>query len=308
LPVERPAARSPHGQFRESPAEPHVEYGTQLLAPDVRRRCLPPTRGAPSGMSSGPLYELSQILEDGSQSYFRAPALMHVYRSRLGDFVRGDNVTIASDVLVTGLHAGTHVDALSHVGVVGEDGVAHARADVPDVLPPFFNRGVLIDVSALCEDDFEIDSAVIKGHLDAHHLEIRPHDVVLIHTGWGSRWGDVAAYGGADSRPPGLSMDGAAWLAERRVAAVGSDTPALEPVSTQLGVHRTLLYENGVYIFETLSLAALAADGVREFWFIALPLRLRGATGSPVRAIAVAPSGAHLSDIANAVIRGAIRE
>jgi kynurenine formamidase len=69
-----------------------------------------------------------------------------------------------------------------------------------------------------------------------------------------------------------------------------------------------LLYENGVYIFESLSLAALAADGVREFWFIALPLRLRGATGSPVRAIAVAPSAAHLSDIANAVVRGVIRE
>jgi kynurenine formamidase len=118
-------------------------------------------------------------------------------------------------------------------------------------------------------------------------------DVALVRTGYLSAWPDpdrLAAHRGA-----GPDLSAARLLAERGVVATGSDTETYEvqpapdrgtPANPQ-PVHTLLLIEAGVYILESLDLEALAAAGVREFLFVALPLAIRGATGSMVDPVAV---------------------
>ncbi|HUZ51055.1 MAG TPA: hypothetical protein VMU94_00800 [Streptosporangiaceae bacterium] len=89
-----------------------------------------------------------------------------------------------------------------------------------------------------------------------------------------------------------MGQAGAGWLAQRGALAVGADTIAFERLApgnghTLLPAHRVLLVENGVYIIEALALEELAAASVHEFTFVLAPLNLVGATGSPVRPLAV---------------------
>ena len=98
---------------------------------------------------------------------------------------------------------------------------------------------------------------------------------------------------------PGVSEAGAKWLAVRQAHCVGADTIAFERLAPGAGhsllpAHRVLLVEHGIYIVEALALEGLAADRVHEFAFVLSPLALVGATGSPVRPLAVVadPAGA----------------
>jgi len=91
---------------------------------------------------------------------------------------------------------------------------------------------------------------------------------------------------------PGVGEAGAQWLADHRVHAAGADTIAFERLApggghSVLPAHRVLLVEAGVYIVEALALEELAADQVREFTLVLVPMNLVGATGSPVRPLAV---------------------
>jgi kynurenine formamidase len=96
-------------------------------------------------------------------------------------------------------------------------------------------------------------------------------------------------------RGAGVSAAGSRWLAERKVKAVGADTMAWDvigPTDPELGVtlpgHVLLLVRAGIPIIENLNLEELATAKVYEFGFVCLPLKMRGATGSPVRPIAIA--------------------
>jgi kynurenine formamidase len=123
----------------------------------------------------------------------------------------------------------------------------------------------------------------------AREVELRPGDVVLVRLGSGAWWADRPAYEAAG----GLGADASAWLVEREPLAVGADNlawdvPGLEePGIGTLPGHVLLLVRAGIYILESVYLEQLAADGVREFAFVCLPLKLRGGTGSPVRPIAL---------------------
>src|SRR6185437_15539719 len=87
---------------------------------------------------------------------------------------------------------------------------------------------------------------------------------------------------------PGPALEGARWLSQRGVFAAGSDTVAFEKVpDAAMPVHVHLLVESGIHIIECLNLEELAAAGVREFLFVALPLKIRGGTASPIRPVAV---------------------
>jgi kynurenine formamidase len=226
----------------------------------------------------------------------------------LPGFMSGpDNVAFVSELMVASMHTGAHIDALSHV-TAGADCRWHgghaAAAELGDfgprtgdgaALPPFVCRGVLVDVprhrgvDALAAGE-RIDWADIEGALG--HTELRRGDAVLIRTGYMRWWGldeqAAAAHAGA-----GIGMEAAERLARAEVLLVGGDTESLEQQPSEapdnaLPVHVRLLVEAGVHICELLYLEDLAADGVSEFLFICLPLRLRGATGSMVRPIAVA--------------------
>jgi kynurenine formamidase len=159
-------------------------------------------------------------------------------------------------------------------------------------------RGVLLDVAralgvTCCHPGYEITPGDLARAADAAGVEIRRGDVVLVRSGWGQRFDEgPSAYLGTESGVPGVGEDGAWWLAERGVRAAGADTIAFERLEPGRGhallpAHRVLLVESGVYIVEALHLEAVASAGVGAFTFVLSPLKLVGATGSPVRPLAV---------------------
>jgi kynurenine formamidase len=206
----------------------------------------------------------------------------------------GEARTSASALLVMAEHSGTHIDALCHQA---EDLVLHgglrvdASVQTPhgftalgtDTIEPMLARGVLLDVAR--------DAPLPPGHaVSAAELEEAAASVVvLVRLGAGALWADRPAYEASG----GISAEGSAWLAERRPLAVGADNLAWDvpdvrdPELGTLPGHTLLIVRAGIHIVESLNLEALAADGVREFAFVCLPLKLRGGTGSPVRPLAL---------------------
>jgi kynurenine formamidase len=92
----------------------------------------------------------------------------------------------------------------------------------------------------------------------------------------------------ADGHAPGPSLAGARWLSQKQVFAAGSDTLAFEKIpSTTMPGHVHLLVESGIHIIECLNLEELAAAQIKEFLFIGAPLKIRGATGAPMRPLAL---------------------
>ena len=127
----------------------------------------------------------------------------------------------------------------------------------------------------------------------AQGVSVERWDVVLIRTGLLRYWPDPQQL--ADHRGAGPDLSAARWLVETGVVATGSDTETYEvqpapdrgtPANPQ-PVHTLLLIEHGVYLMESLDLEGLAAAGVREFLFVALPLAIRGATGSMIDPVAI---------------------
>ena len=126
-------------------------------------------------------------------------------------------------------------------------------------------------------------------------VEVRPWDVVVIRTGYMGFWPDADRM--AEHKTAGPDLSAAEWLLERGVVATGTDTETYEvqpaPAET-LGepanpqpVHTRLLIEHGVYLMESLDLEAIARDRVYEFLFVALPIKIAGATASMVDPVAV---------------------
>ena len=122
-------------------------------------------------------------------------------------------------------------------------------------------------------------------------LSFKPGDVVLLRTGWGAFFEDVARFE-SQMHGPGPGEQGARWLSGKGIFAAGGDTINFELVpSRTMPVHVHLLVESGIHIIECLNLEQLAADRVYEFAFVASPLKIRGATGlahTPVRAESIA--------------------
>ena len=211
-------------------------------------------------------------------------------------------VAWASDVVSMGMHTGTHIDSVFHMS---EHGLLHggrqaAEHETPQgglQIPgtantrPMLGRGVLLDVAALLRvallpEDFAITPDVVCACEARAGIELGPGDIALFRTGWDRLWPDEAVFGG---QTPGVIPETARLLADRAVAAAGSDTGTFELANRGAVVHIELLVRAGIPIFEYLDLRAVAAEGLVAFQFIALPLDIRGATGSPVSPVAVVP-------------------
>jgi kynurenine formamidase len=158
---------------------------------------------------------------------------------------------------------------------------------------------VLLDVARQSGlDPLPVDFTVTPGLLEetraAAGIGIGPGDVVLLRTGWAVFWNAARRYltGGCESTTvcePGPGLDGARWLSERGIFAAGSDTIAFEKVpDASMPVHVHLLVDSGIHILEALNLEELARARVYEFLFVALPMKLRGGTGAPIRPVALA--------------------
>ncbi len=218
-----------------------------------------------------------------------------------GEFVLDNGASSAAETITLGTHVGTHIDALSHFSCAGKlhggfepkqsYGAGIDRHGV-DTIAPIYRRGVLFDVAGLLGvDALPEDFIVAPGHLEACGVNPQPGDVAVIRTGWASFWDDPRRFilggHGSQVRGPGPTLDAARYLSARGIFAAGSDTVAFERVPSQMEVHVHLLVESGIHIIECLNLETLARDHVKEFTFVALPLKIRGGTGSPIRPIAI---------------------
>ena len=244
--------------------------------------------------------DLGRMLTVGMPQSPNHPAYWHAHPRRHGDMVRADGGSAANDMISMGTHVGTHVDALSHVS---QDGRLHQDRSMVELgvhtIAPMVRRGVLLDVPATLgvgrlEAGQEITPADLAATAERQGVSIVVGDVVLVRSGWGQHFdaGDGDTFRGLTTGVPGVSEAGARWLAEHDVHAVGADTIAFERLAPGAGhgllpAHRVLLVERGIYIVETMDLEELARDAIHEFLFVLSPLAFFGATGSPVRPLAV---------------------
>lgn len=251
--------------------------------------------------------DLGQPLHPGIPTSPNHPSFRMAMIRRHGDMTRADGSSAANDLIVTGGHVGTHVDALGHVSYQGRlyGGASAAEAQTGgrlrthgiDELEPIVAPGVLLDVAAqhgvdVLDPGYGIGAADLEAAAAAGGVSVEPGDVALVRTGWSAHFDDPATFLGHDSGVPGVSEEGARWLADRGVRATGSDTTAYEQIPPGQGhallpAHRLLLVERGIHIIEILDLEPLHAAGVHRFVFVLAPLKLVGATGSPVRPLAL---------------------
>jgi kynurenine formamidase len=255
-------------------------------------------------VARGEVYDLAHPTAEGMPVHpFHHPYSMALDR-RHGDVVRAEGASFANEVITTPAHAGTHIDALGHFSRRGR---LHGGARVEEVetgrglrrldaaaIPLLVRRGVLYDIAGLVgvaalEPGTAVEASDLDACVTAAGVAAEPGDVALVRTGWACHWDDPEAFVAHQDGCPGVAGSGAAWLVDRGVVAVGTDTAGFEVYpQREVSVHARLLVDAGVYIIENLDLEELAAARCVEFLFVALPLRLVGATGSPLRPVALA--------------------
>ena len=204
--------------------------------------------------------------------------------SQQGYFYAANNFAAAE-------HGGTHLDAPVHFARNGD------RADeIP--LRRLVGRGVVVDVSraALADRDYQVRRADFAAH-ERRYGRIPRGAIVLLRTGFGRYWPDRQRYLGTaelgeQAVPklhfPGLHPRGARWLVRRRgIRAVGLDTASIDYGQSKLFESHRILGAANVPVFENV--ANLPRLPARNFLVIALPMKIRGGSGGPLRAIAIVP-------------------
>jgi kynurenine formamidase len=202
-------------------------------------------------------------------------------------------------------HCGTHIDTLTHVGFYGqfwngwtadkELGSRVWNKGGPEKYPPVIARGVLLDVAGMHGVDALPDTyAITPGELQQtarrQKTELRRGDVVLVRTGRMRVWPDFDGY---LVNTPGIGLAAAKWLCEDAGAmCIGADTIGLEVLPSEeedvfIPVHAYMFATAGAQIMEVVDTEEIAAEKQYEFAFLGFPLKLRGATGSPMPCYAV---------------------
>ena len=190
----------------------------------------------------------------------------------------------------TAEHGGTHLDAPFHFsrGGMKADEIPLERLIAP---------AVVVDVSAKANRDYLISAGDLEAW-EAEHGRIPDGSILLFRTGWGDRWPDRLSYLGTDRTGPdavpelhfpGIHPDAARWITEQRsVAAVGIDTPSIDyGQSTDFETH-VILYSSDTPGFENVAnLGALPESGA---FVVALPMKIAGGSGGPLRIVAFIPS------------------
>ncbi len=222
------------------------------------------------------IVDLTHTLEEGIPTYPTHAKYFQMPWRSLGDPAEMNQLILSE-------HTGTHVDSPSHF-VPDPDDPARKHIDEVDVTT-LIGRAVTLDFGPFGATNELVDLAAIVAW-EREHVAIEPGDIVLVNFRWGSRWHPVPGGFAFLEGWPGLSRDSAEYLADRAVKAVGTDCISLDSGDGgggELPAHYTLL-PRGILIVENLAnldrLPALS-------FFVALPLKIKHGTGSPLRAIAL---------------------
>lgn len=211
------------------------------------------------------------------------PAFWHriTHETTLGTHEHAPDLSWQIRDFLIGEHVSTHVDALCHF-TPGDDAWCMERMP----LDWFITSAVCVDLSHKRPDEY-IGPEDLQTALNAAGLCIEPGDTFLYHQHYYAR----------DPEPPypqdwtGLNWEGAQWLADRGVRNIGCETPSIDnsramplDANPSFPAHRTCRDRK---MINTENLADLTPVVGRRFTYIGLPLKLRGGTGCPVRAIAL---------------------
>ena len=257
-----------------------------VLALAVAASCAPQASPT-SGALSGTVVDLSHEYSD--QAIFW-PTAEGFRLDKVADGMTPQGYYYAANNFAGAEHGGTHIDAPVHF--------AQGRWSVEQIpLEQLIGDAAVIDVSAksATQPDYQVTSADLMEWEKAHGS--LNGTIVLIRTDYSKRWPDAARYLGTAERGegavaklhfPGLHPDAARWLvANRTVKAVGIDTASIDyGQSTLFETHR-VLYERNIPGLENLAnLDRLPARGAT---LVALPMKIKGGSGAPLRAIAFIP-------------------
>ncbi|MBC6366825.1 cyclase family protein [Algoriphagus sp. AK58] len=295
----------------KSPWGPDDELGTlNLMTEQTRLQVL-------SKINSGKVYDLSVEYFVGMPSFHALgdpPYQFWMTHTPHGTVVDNPNklgesmnakVSYTGDAISMYTHMGTHIDALNHFGLNGEIwngfsaekhlGDKGWKKTGAETIPPIIGRGVLIDIVSSkglerLPANYRISSLDLMEALSKQNVELKSGDIVLIRTG------QARFYTNSDhylDEYPGISLEAAKWLVEEKgIMLLGADNLSFEAFPPErndnwVPVHTYLLAEKGVMFLEQMNLESLAEDKVYEFAFIGSSLKLKGASGSPIRPIAL---------------------
>ena len=195
-----------------------------------------------------------------------------------------------ANTIRTAEHGGTHLDAPVHFA---KEGHTADRIPVEQLVGP----ACVIDVTEACaaNRDHEVRVEELEAFERAHG-PIPQGAIVLLHTGFGRFWPDRERYMGTAERGleatfklrfPGLSPRAAQWLVARKIDAVGIDTPSIDHGRSRLFFAHRELYAANIPAFENVAnLDQLPPTGATVF---ALPMKIRGGSGGPLRIVAALP-------------------
>jgi kynurenine formamidase len=240
---------------------------------------------APLDLSTYRMVDLTHAYGNQTLYWPTSPARFLLHRLAYGPSEGG--YFYAANTLCTPEHGGTHLDAPLHFG----EG-RHSTDQVP--LERLIAHAVVIDVSAQAskDRDYRVTPEDVLAFEKAHG-RIAAGTIVLLRTGWSRHWPDAKAYLGDDTAGdasklsfPSYGVDAARLLVEqRRTAVLGIDTASIDyGRSTDFQVHRIVAAQN-VPGFENLTnLDQLPPRGALV---IALPMKIEGGSGGPLRAVAL---------------------
>ena len=272
------------------------------------------TLAALQSVREGEVLDLSHVIEIGAPRMVPAQSPYHIQAgpTSAGSIRRRRAIGATNDAGSTleriemTTHVGTHIDALGHFSkgdqlyggysateTVDDFGLTHLGIEH---MPPMVTRGILLDVSR--HDGGEhldagraVTIADLEKALAASKLTIEAGDVVCVNTGWGRFFmADNERYLAGE---PGIDEDAARWLTGQDCVAIAADNMALEVLpGTQhpeilMPVHQHCLAEAGVHIIENLVMDPLIERDIHSFCFMLSAVKFKGATGCPVRPIAI---------------------
>lgn len=214
------------------------------------------------------IIDLTQEIEEEIQVFPDSP------RVKIITWSKHDIHKYLSEAIFTSTHIGTHIDAPLHFN---SEGITVAKIPLERVV--IENNAKILSIKKNDDEQIEVE--------DLKKYDIQSGDTIIINTGWSSNRFDEKYY----KRNPGLSKDAANYLSKIPINLVGIDSPSIDPANNlEFDSHKILASKNILIVENLINLERISDNNsYMNFTFVALPLRIKNCSGSPIRAIAIVP-------------------